>query len=302
MLRELRITNFAVIDSLTVEFSHGFHVLTGETGAGKSILIDAIALLIGGRSSTDQIRANAKEAEIEGLFSIIKDTHVWEYLQGLELTDSEEEELVIRRVLSRVGRNRVYVNGHLTSLSTLQRLAGVLVDIHGQHDQQSLLAPSTQLNALDTFGRLQPLREQFRVQYHTWQEQSHALARLEQDISAGKKQQEFLQYQYQEISDANLSAGEEDALVLERTRLMHTVRLGELGGQAFQALHESDASVLTELSIVKGRLRELNGIDLAHEEWVQLCEGTLAQLQELANHLRDYLHGLEQNPETALRS
>lgn len=297
MLRELRITNFAVIDSLTVEFSHGFHVLTGETGAGKSILIDAIALLIGGRSSTDQIRANAQEAEIEGLFFTPKDTPVWRHLQDLELSESGEEELIIRRILSRTGRNRVYLNGHLTSLSTLQRLAGVVVDIHGQHDQQSLLAPSTQLDALDTFGHLQPLREQFGVQYHAWQEQMQALVRLQQEVDQRKKQQEFIQFQYQEISEANLVPGEEEALINERTRLMHTVRLGELGEQAFHVLYERDASVLTELSSVKGRLRELEGIDHAHEEWVHICEGSLAQLQELADHLRDYLHGLEHDPD-----
>ena len=297
MLRELRITNFAVVDSLTVEFFHGFHVLTGETGAGKSILIDAIALLIGGRSSTDQIRANAQEAEIEGLFSVPKNSRIEEQLQGLDLCELGEEDIIIRRVLSKTGRNRVYLNGHLTSLSTLQRFAGVLVDIHGQHDQQSLLSPATQLDALDTFGHLLPLREQFKLQYCQWQQQTRELAKLEQERHQGKKQQEFLQFQYQEISDAKLQPGEEESLARERTRLMHSVRLGELGEQAFHALYEDDGSVLSGLSVIKGQLKELHGIDHSQEEWVQICEGARIQLQELATYLRDYLHGLDHDPD-----
>ncbi len=296
MLRELRITNFAVIDSLTVEFSNGFQVLTGETGAGKSILIDAIALLMGGRSSPDQIRAHFTEAEIEGVFTISEDTPVWKHLQALEL-GSQDQEVLIRRIISHTGRNRVYVNGHLSSLSMLKRLAGVLVDIHGQYDQQSLLASSTQLEALDSFGHLHAQREQFREQYHGWRDQVQAFARLQAEVDQQKKQQDFLEFQFREISEANLVSGEEEHLVHERNRLMHTVRLGELGAQAFQSLYERDTSILSELSAVKARLRDLQDIDPSHEEWVQVCEGSMAQLDELANHLRDYLHGLDQDPE-----
>src|SRR5712692_6885732 len=170
MLAELRIVNFALIEQLSLQFQSGFTVLTGETGAGKSLLIDAIALLVGGRALTDQIRSGEDEAQLEAAFHL-PDTHpLLQRLRLHEIIGQNESELILRRVLSRSGRHRVYVNGSLCPLRVLEELGGTLVDIHGQHEQQSLLATAKQLDALDAFGRLYELRGMYEQAYQGWKE------------------------------------------------------------------------------------------------------------------------------------
>src|SRR5919106_6052495 len=169
MLTELRIVNFAIIEQLTVQFSAGFQVLTGETGAGKSILVDAIALLVGGRASADQIRSDTDEAVLEAVFSLADPGNpIIAALREQAVLGAEETDLIIRRVLSRSGRHRLYLNGSPTPLHVIQSLAGTLIDIHGQHEQQSLLSAQAQLEALDAFGGLRPLRQDYAEQYGRW--------------------------------------------------------------------------------------------------------------------------------------
>ena len=168
MLTELRIANFAVIDRLTVQFSTGFHVLTGETGAGKSILVDAIALLVGGRATTDVIRAEAEEAEVEAAFTLPEHEALLARFRDSGVLEPQDTDLIIRRVISRTGRNRVYLNGRLTPLHVLEALAGTLIDLHGQHDQQSLLAGGAQLNAVDEFGGLAAMRAEYSQHHERW--------------------------------------------------------------------------------------------------------------------------------------
>ena len=151
MLTELRISNFGVIEQLAVTFGAGFIVLTGETGAGKSLLIDAVTLLVGGRASTDQIRAQAEEAELEAACVLTPDHPLLELLQSKGFARAGETDILIRRVISRTGRNRTYLNGNLCPVHLLEELGGALVDVHGQHEQQSLLSPSAQMDALDGF-------------------------------------------------------------------------------------------------------------------------------------------------------
>src|SRR5579884_1098156 len=208
MLTELRITNFALIDRVSLEFSPGFHVLTGETGAGKSILVDALALLVGGRATTDQIRTEAEEAVVEAAFSISGSHPVLARLREQGVVARDETELIVRRVLSRSGRHRIYVNGALTPLHVLQSFAGTLVDILGQHDQQPLLSPQTQLQALDGFGQLGALRHEYADVYGAWCEIRVAFEAEERRLAEQRQQEEFLQFQYRELSDAALQPGE----------------------------------------------------------------------------------------------
>ncbi len=155
MLTELRISNFALIDQLHLEFPPGFLVLTGETGAGKSLLIDALVLLTGGRASAEHIRFGADEALLEACF-VIPPTHPLSIrLQGDGYLLPDQQDIIVRRMLSRSGRNRNFLNGQLAPLQTIQDIGPQLVDIHGQHDQQSLLSPKTQLKLLDAFGNLE---------------------------------------------------------------------------------------------------------------------------------------------------
>lgn len=297
MLTELRIANFAVIEQLALEFADGFQVLTGETGAGKSILVDALALLIGGRASADQIRAEAEEAELQASFSIPAHSPLIADLRDDGIMAPDEQELVIRRILSRSGRNRIYLNGRLAPLHQLQRLAGTLIDIHGQHEQQSLLAAQAQLDALDAFGQLREACQAYAQQFAVWRDRQEALdaeVRLAADRQA---KEDFIRFQHKELTEAELRAGEEEALDAERRRLSHAQRLGQLSDEAYELLYGAESSAMAALGAVAQRVKELAGIDPETTEWAGLGESAAAELRELAGRLRDYKQGLEHDPD-----
>lgn len=297
MLTELRISNFAVIEHLNLEFSHGFHVLTGETGTGKSILVDAIALLIGGRASLDQVRSGAEEATLEASFSLPQSGGLTAYFRESGLAGPGDTELIVRRVLSRSGRSRVYVNGNLTPLHLLQTLAGTLVDIHGQHEQQSLLSAQAQMDALDAFGQLRPQRDEYAGAYEQWRDRQRELDEEARVLADRTAREEFLRFQHQELSEADVQQGEEEALGAERHRLSHSRRLQELAEEAYDLLYGAESTVLGGLAIVSQRLKELSGIDAGTAEWTALCDGAVVELRELAQWLRAYKEGLDHDPE-----
>jgi DNA repair protein RecN (Recombination protein N) len=168
VLTELRIRNFAIIDEIGLEFADGFMVFTGETGAGKSILVDAVDLLVGGRGSADLIRAGAEEAEVSGVFALPPTSPVARLLLEQDFIGPGENELILRRILSRAGRNRVHVNGRPATLAVLQSLRGLLVDIHGQHEHQSLFKTAVQLDLLDDFGGLGAARAEYTGVFTAW--------------------------------------------------------------------------------------------------------------------------------------
>jgi DNA repair protein RecN (Recombination protein N) len=297
MLTELRITNFALVDRLSLQFSTGFHVLTGETGAGKSILIDAIAVLIGGRATADLIRSDAEEAILEASFSLFASNPILDELRAQDIVAPAETDVIVRRVLSRSGRHRIYLNGNLVPLHMLQRLAGTLVDIHGQHDQQSLLASKTQLDLLDAFGQLLDLRLRVSRQYKVWRDGQQELEEAERLFHEQRMQEDLIRFQYGELLDADLKTGEDEALDAERQRLAHACRLAELGQDAYNALYEDDQSVLSGLAHVGERLTVLAGIDPEQSEWPTLCDGIAIQLRELSHRLQAYRQQLDQDPD-----
>lgn len=301
MLTELRISNFALIDRLSLEFSNGFHVLTGETGAGKSILIDAIAFLIGGRASTDQIRSDAEEATLEASFTLPLSSSLLDELREQELLGPGETELIVRRILSRSGRHRIYLNGNLIPLHTLQRLAGTLVDIHGQHDQQSLLSPKMQMEVLDAFGDLVDLRQRVTRQYEAWRHTQDELSKAERLLHDRHTQEDLIRFQCGELLDAQLKTDEDELLSVERQRLVHVRRLMELVQEAYDVLYASDQSLLAGVALVGERLKELLTIDSAQSEWSTLCEGAAVQLRELSLRLKAYQQQLEQDPDRLMR-
>jgi DNA repair protein RecN (Recombination protein N) len=292
----LRIVNFALIEQLSLQFQSGFTVLTGETGAGKSLLIDAIALLVGGRASTDQIRSGEDEAQLEAAFSL-PDTHpLLQRLRLQEIIGQNESELILRRVLSRSGRHRVYVNGSLYPLRVLEELGGTLVDIHGQHEQQSLLATTKQLEALDGFGRLTELREQYEHTYQGWKELRRKLEALQFDIVDRGKREDLLRFQVQEIEQAGLLPDEEEQIRSERQRLVHANRLRELAHEAHVELQADEQAVLTRLGRVGRTLTELVQIDPAMGDCEHIATESAIPLKELAGRLRDYAQRLEADP------
>lgn len=297
MLTELRISNFGVIDQLAIEFHPGFTVLTGETGAGKSLLIDALALLLGGRASADQIRAGAQEARLEAVFSLASTDPLLEELRRDNYVESGASDLTIHRVVAASGRNRNYLNANPVPLHLLERLGGTLVDIHGQHDQQSLLAPGVQLNALDSFGRLRDLRAEHEAAYETWMHHRRSLAELQREISEQRRREDYLRHQIAEIDEVDPAPGEDEALEAERRRLANAQRLRQLAGDIYARLYGDEEGILKALGEVKKYLAELSLLDAVPAGWTPFCEDAMVQLRELAGQARDYEGRLEDDPE-----
>ena len=296
MLTELRISNFAVLEQLAVTLDAGFTVLTGETGAGKSLLIDALSLLVGGRASSDQIRFGADEAQLEASFKIPSDHPIGRKLRDQGILGQEDSQLVIRRVIARSGRNRVYLNGVMSPVHVLEEFGGTLLDIHGQHDQQSLLASQAQLDALDAFGRLHDVRERYRTAYGEW-------TRLyqERDVLAGKIQQaaqreDYLVFQLHELDDAALTPGEDEALQGERRRLGSSQRLNELAAEAQERILGGEGGILADLSLVERTLGELAQIDPEMQETGRLAADAKVLVREVADCLRGYADRLDSDP------
>lgn len=296
MLTELRITNFAVLEQLVLTLDTGFTVLTGETGAGKSLLIDALALLVGGRASSDQIRFGADEAQLEASFQIPPGHPIGKKLREQEVLGKDDSQLVIRRVIARSGRNRVYLNGAMSPVHVLEEFGGTLLDIHGQHDQQSLLSSQTQLDALDAFGRLHSVREQYRMAYGEW-----TRLRQDRDVLAGKIRQaatreDYLAFQRQELDDAALTAGEEEALQGERRRLGSSQRLNELAAEVQERIHGEQGGVLANLSLVERTLGELGQIDPDMQGTSRMATDAKVLVREVADCLRGYADRLDSDP------
>jgi DNA repair protein RecN (Recombination protein N) len=297
MLAELRIVNFALIEQLSLQFQSGFIVLTGETGAGKSLLIDAIALLVGGRASTDQIRSGEAEAQLEAAFHL-PDTHpLLQRLRLHEIIGQNESELILRRVLSRSGRHRVYVNGNLCPQRVLEELGGTLVDIHGQHEQQSLLATAKQLDALDAFGRLLELRGRYEQAYQGWKDLRMQWDALQSDLVDRTRREDLLRFQAREIEQAGLLPDEEEQLHNERRRLVHAHRLRELAHETHVELQADEQAVLTRLGRIGRILAELGQTDPEMDDCELTVTESAIQLKELAGRLRDYAQQLEADPE-----
>jgi DNA repair protein RecN (Recombination protein N) len=296
MLTELRITNFAVVEQLGLTLDGGFTVLTGETGAGKSLLIDAIALLVGGRASSDHIRFGEDEAALEAAFHIPSDHPLLKRLRDRGLLESQDSHLIIRRVIARSGRNRVYINGVMSPVHMLEEFGGTLVDVHGQHDQQSLLSSSTQLDVLDAFGRLQELREEYQAAYRDWvryrQEREEIAARIQQTA----QREDYLKFQRQELDDAAVRIGEEEALQVERRRLGSAHRLSELASEAYERLQADSDGILPNLALMERALGELARIDPETEGTEQLATEARVLLKEIADSLRRYTDRLDADP------
>jgi DNA repair protein RecN (Recombination protein N) len=296
MLTELRISNFGVIEQLAVNFGAGFIVFTGETGAGKSLLIDAVTLLVGGRASVEHIRAQAEEAELEAAFVLPSGHPLLELLQSKGFARDGETDLLIRRVISRTGRNRTYLNGNLCPVHLLEELGGALVDVHGQHEQQSLLSPSTQMDALDAFGRLHALRQEYHIAYRHWQDRVVELETLTAQIAQRREREDLLRFQFQEMTDAGIEAGEDVRLEQERPRLMHSQQLGELSEQLHEMLYAGDQGVLSLLAGARKLLSKMESMDATTIEWARTMDEAVVPLRDLADQVRRYRDQVEADP------
>ena len=277
MLRELRIRNFAVVENLTVPFAPGFNVLTGETGAGKSILVDAILLLRGARAQTDVIRADAETATVEAVFEVSDGAVATLDEAGLPLEDGE---VVIRRELSRSGRHRAFVNDAAVTVGLLERLGDALVQVHGQHEHQRLLEPTRQLDVLDRFADAEPLRERFAALFA-----KHAEARAELERRRGAardraQRQDLLRFQVSELDAARVRVGEDDELRTERRRLQHAERFAAGLQEVASLLHDDPAAATARLARAGRVLSDLGRLDPAFAAPAETLDAARAHVED----------------------
>ncbi|HEV8471923.1 MAG TPA: DNA repair protein RecN [Methylomirabilota bacterium] len=284
MLRELRIRNFAVVENLTVSFTPGLNVLTGETGAGKSILVDAILLVRGARAQTDVIRADAVSATVEAVFAVAAGgaTLVLEEA-GLA---AEDGEIVVRRELSRAGRHRAFVNDSPVTVGLLERLGDVLVQVHGQHEHQRLLEPAAQLDLLDRAADAESLRERFAALFAKHRE---AREDLERRHGAGRdraQREDLLRFQISELDAARLRPGEEEELRTERRRLQHAERFAAGLEEVGALLQDDTASAVARLARAARVLGDLGRVDPAFAAPVETLDAARAHVEETLGAVR----------------
>ncbi len=295
MLEAIRIQHFAIIDQLEVGFFSGLNVLTGETGAGKSIIIGALNLVVGGRADTDSIRTGRDSATVEAVFKTCDpDTLKWVQELGIE---TEDDCLIVRRVLSQKDKNRVFLNGATITVSQLAELGRQLVDIHGQHDHQSLFHPETHVELLDRFGGLEKTRDLFDQSYREYQSLANKLKQIEKNQSDRLQRQDLLSFQIGEIDAAGLQPNEEDELQGDKNKLRHSETLHRAMDQALNALSDTPGSVMEALGQVRRDLEPLPDIDPALSSLEERSNNAYFEAEALAEEIRDYLKSIEFNPE-----
>ena len=292
MLRELVIENFALIDRLCLEFGSGFNVLTGETGAGKSIIIDTVSLLLGGRSSVEQIRAGAESAHIQGVFELEDRPDVFALLADWGIPLGDDGLLVIDREINQSGRNRCRMNAQTVTVLTLNKVGRLLVDIHGQHEHQSLFSAVSQREILDRFGgeALKIKADQVAAFYTKWQEIKTELNKLTMDEAEERHRVELIEFQLKEIEAAQLRQGEEEELDRERHLLAGAERLFTNVSEAYLMFYgtEEETAVLDKLGAAIGGLTKAAEVDPQLQQWVETVSQVAAELEEVAREIRGY--------------
>ena len=296
MLRTLSIRDFVIVDSLELEFHPGFTVLTGETGAGKSILIDALALTLGERGDAAVVRAGCERADISAEFDIQPLPELVQWLRAAEL-EGDPGLVLLRRVIDKNGRSRAFVNGRPATQSQLREAGEWLLDIHGQHAHQSLLKPDAQRALLDAHAGLAPLAAQVAAAYRRWQKLAQARAEYETHAAQRNAEREQLQWQVRELEQLALQPDEWDAVQAEHTRLAHAAGLIEGVQAALETLSEADAACLPLLSGTGARLEALLGYDAGLREALELIRSGEAQVQEAVYALRHYADRVELDPQ-----
>ena len=299
MLNLLNIKNIALIDSLEVEFGPGLNLLTGETGSGKSIIVDSLGALTGERVSSDLIKDGADAAQIEGLFEIAPDGALQEIFEtsGIPTGDSNPLELIVRRELSATGKNRVYMNDQLVTASLLRRLSPYLVDIHGQGEQFSLFDPASHLNLLDEFAGSEKLIEQTANAFHAFSAVKSELTALRKDEAEKLQLVDILKFQIGELEGANLKDSENEELEEEKRRLNNVERLSTLSTETFALLYENDASTSATFEKATKNVQELAEYDSRFRDHAEAIENARALIEDLSIEARDFLSSLEFSPE-----
>jgi len=304
MLEEIRIRNFAIIDAIELTFAPGFNVITGETGAGKSIIIDAVDLLLGGKADSGSVRAGADKATIEGVFKITPTIHdkVMPILKREDLVDEAQPDyVVLSREIRNRGRTSARVNGVTASVDILLEIGSEMIDIHGQTAHLSLFNPRTHINLLDDYAHILELREQMAEEVNKLGVLRAEIKRLRDDKETLQRRADMLRYEVDEIEAADLEADEEAELISERNKLANSEQLATLAAEALVLLNGDDSDdqppILDGLMEVAAALSKLAKIDTDLSEDYDLAESISAQAQELAITLGGYADEIEYDPD-----
>ncbi len=295
MLRRLYIRDFVIVDRLELDFPSGFGALTGETGAGKSILIDALSLALGERADATVIRTGAERAEIAAEFAMADDGSLANWLRDNDF--DTEESCLLRRVIDSNGRSRSTINGSPATLAQLRQAAEFLVDIHGQHAHHALLRPDAQRDILDSQIGAQQLLVTVAQKYRHWQNHKEALENAQRDVAAAVREQEIVDWQVKELQALAFEPGQWQEDNQEQRRLAHAAGLLEGVTAALALLNEDEYSIRTQLAAASGQLRPLLDYDAALQEPAALLEAAAIQLDEAGHTLSRYRERLELEPE-----
>lgn len=292
MLRSLSISNFALIKKTEIQFEGGLNVLSGETGAGKSILIDALGLVLGGRAYVENIRHGADGFRIEAVFETADGSPITEVLAEEGIETEEDGALIISRRYTAAGKNAIMVNGCHVTLKTLKRLAAYLVDMHGQHENQSLLRPAVQLSLLDRYERSSAkLLREYQASYEAWKSASAELARLSGSAEEQQQRLDMLRWQIDEITNAKLKEGEEEALEQEIKIMSHSEKITESLRECYRLFYGSsrhESGVLSELGEIQKELESVSRFEERFAEHISIVSEAICQLEECARDVTDY--------------
>jgi len=300
MLKFLIIRDFVIVDTLELDFSSGFTALTGETGAGKSILIDALSLALGERGDAGMVRSGCERADIGAEFDITALPQLQSWLREQEL-DGDEGVCLLRRTLDTNGRSRGFINGRSATLQQLREAGEQLLDIHGQHAHQSLLRTESQRDLLDTHAGLGKQAEQVAADFKAWQTLHRRRLQLEQNAGAVAAERELLSFQRRELESLNFSANEWVAAQADHARLSHAASLLETAQFGVEVLSEADSACLAQLNALTARLRAGLEFDRGLQDTLTMLESAQNELQEAVYALRHYQQRLDVDPQQLLK-
>jgi len=290
MLNELSIKNFAIIDEIKVSFGEGLNVISGETGAGKSIIIGAVSLLLGERATTEMIRTQADTATVEAFFDIAANKPLEDKITAMGFAAGEE--LVIRRVISHTGKNKAFINGQMATLANLAAVSELLINICGQHEHQVILNTENHIDILDEFGGCLPARDVYTEIYNQYQQIRTQIEKLKNLRSSREEKTDLFKFQLKEIRDINPQPAEDTALADEKKVLINFQKLSGWAGLAYDLLYGEKDSAIVKLKEVQNRVKEIKKIDANLKLADTDIEGSFITLQEAALTLRDYSKNL----------
>lgn len=295
MLLELNAENYAVVEKLRVRFHRGLNLLTGETGSGKSIIVDALSLLLGARASSDVIRADNRRARVAGVFEVDHGSTGNGSLSQAGI-EPENGELIVEREILANGKSRAYVNGRVVTLGVLRELAAALADIHGQHEQQRLFSARAQLDMLDAFAETAPQLAEVAEIYREWRAAADRLRELRNNEQERLRLLDLYRFQRREIAVAKLDASEWQALERERDVLSNIERVLESAARAYDALYDAEDSATAQLAAAQRDVEELSRFDTDAAAWRSPLESARASVDDVALDLRSYRDRLEPDP------